>query len=262
MNEKLQQAITATRNGQVKEAQLLLTQVLKDDPNEAQAWFLLSNLVDSEPKKVAYLGKVLALNPQHEMAQKMLSRLRGAEVEVEETAVSEIQEEDDLATAVADEIVMPEALDMEDAALIADLDGEDILATADEMPDWLIEEDLATSEKDILAEAEGSDEAETEATTEDAAEAAIPDWLLEETADDEETAVEKLAAVEAEDAESAALVEGEDGPEIVETVQETAVAPLDDRQKQYASLTRILYLLLAVTAVTLVVFLYLVFTAL
>ena len=76
MNEKLQQAISVARSGQKTEAQLLLTEVLQDDPNETQAWFLLSTLVDSKQKKSAYLGKVLALEPDHEMAQTMLERLQ------------------------------------------------------------------------------------------------------------------------------------------------------------------------------------------
>jgi hypothetical protein len=75
MNEKLQQAITASRTGQKREAQHLLTQLLKENPQEAQGWFLLSHLVDSEQKQVAYLSKTVALNPAHEKARQRLERL-------------------------------------------------------------------------------------------------------------------------------------------------------------------------------------------
>lgn len=76
MRQKLQDAIVATRAGNTREAQLLLTDILKEDPNETQAWFLLSNLVESEDKKMAYLGKVLALDPSHNKAAQQLAYLQ------------------------------------------------------------------------------------------------------------------------------------------------------------------------------------------
>lgn len=75
MNPKLQQAMSAAREGRSKEAQVLLTQILSQDPEEAQAWFLLSHMVDSEQKQIAYLQKVLALDPQHEKAAQRLALL-------------------------------------------------------------------------------------------------------------------------------------------------------------------------------------------
>jgi len=75
MNPKLQQAMSAAREGRSKEAQVLLTQILSQDPEEAQAWFLLSHLVDSEQKQLAYLKKVLALDPHHEKAAQRLAHL-------------------------------------------------------------------------------------------------------------------------------------------------------------------------------------------
>jgi len=256
MNEKLQQAIAATRNGQVQEAQILLTQVLKDDPNEAQAWFLLSNLVDSEQKKIAYLGKVLALNPEHEMAQKMLLRLRGADVSAEETAVAEQEEESELATAVGSENAALEAIDLEDDSLIADLADADILAAEEDLPDWLVEEELADWESDISDEVEVSDAAEIGVKTDTIQESVVPEWLQEE-AEEAEITAEQLAAVE-----SGIPTPVEDEPASIKSVRETAVAPADDHQKQHASLTRILYALVTVAVVLLIVFLYLILTAL
>jgi cytochrome c-type biogenesis protein CcmH/NrfG len=90
MNLKLQQAINATREGQSKEAQVLLTQVLTEDPEEVQAWFLLSLLVDSEQKQIAYLRKVLELDPQHEKAAHRLAQLE-AVAEPETGAEPELQ---------------------------------------------------------------------------------------------------------------------------------------------------------------------------
>jgi len=87
MNQKLQQAIAATRAGQKREAQLLLTQVLQEEPDEVHAWYLLGLLVESPHKQRAYLGKALALDPDHEKARQHLARLQTAappiDVEVE-----------------------------------------------------------------------------------------------------------------------------------------------------------------------------------
>ncbi|GAB4282492.1 MAG: hypothetical protein Kow0080_36420 [Candidatus Promineifilaceae bacterium] len=75
MDERLAQAIAAARHGQKKEAQFLLTQLLKDNPEETQGWFLLSHLVDDPTQKQAFLQKVLALDPAHEKAQSTLKKL-------------------------------------------------------------------------------------------------------------------------------------------------------------------------------------------
>lgn len=78
MDERLAQAIAAARHGQKKEAQFLLTQLLKDNPEEAQGWFLLSHLVDDSAQKQAFLQKVLAIDPTHEKAQHALENLTTA----------------------------------------------------------------------------------------------------------------------------------------------------------------------------------------
>ena len=82
MDQRLQQAIDAARAGKNQEAQRLLTQLLKDDPEQVQAWFLLSHLVESQEKQKAYLGKVLALDPSHEQARQRLVYLHEAETAV------------------------------------------------------------------------------------------------------------------------------------------------------------------------------------
>ncbi len=79
MDSRLQEAIDAARTGETRTAQQLLTDVLKDDPEQIQAWFLLSHLVDSPQKQQAYLGKVLALEPTHEQARQRLALLRSGQ---------------------------------------------------------------------------------------------------------------------------------------------------------------------------------------
>lgn len=92
MSEKLQQAIDATRAGQKRDAQFLLTEALAENPNDEHAWFLLGNLVDSPEKRKAYLGKALAINPQYEKAKQQY-----AQVQQLVMTVPEMGQDDDFA---------------------------------------------------------------------------------------------------------------------------------------------------------------------
>ncbi len=75
MNPDLQQAIEMTRSGDKVGAQKKVADILKEDPNNAHAWYLLSLLVDSDQKRAVYLSKVVALDPNHEKAVEQLNRL-------------------------------------------------------------------------------------------------------------------------------------------------------------------------------------------
>lgn len=75
MDPKLQQAIAATRAGEIETAQHLLTATLQEDPQDAEAWFLLAHLVQSPDRQARYLEYALALQPDHPLAAKHLSRL-------------------------------------------------------------------------------------------------------------------------------------------------------------------------------------------
>lgn len=68
MTSTLQDAIDAVREGNYEEAQRQLALVVEADPNEARAWYLLSQIVDSDARRAAYLSKTLSLNPYHERA--------------------------------------------------------------------------------------------------------------------------------------------------------------------------------------------------
>lgn len=98
MDQRLQQAIASARSGKEKEAQFLLTQLLKDNPEEVHAWFLLSHLVDSEQKQLAYLKKAVAIDPNHEKAAARLAELEASQsMGLHESGLS--LEEDDLLPA-------------------------------------------------------------------------------------------------------------------------------------------------------------------
>lgn len=246
MNEKLQQAILAARNEQKTEAQILLTQVLKEDPNETQAWFLLSTLVDSESKKIAYLGKVLALEPEHQMAQKMLARLQGgAEAEAE----AEIEREKETVTEEAVTGIEAGASGEPAAPVVVSYNTADFLAQqkGDTLPEWLIEEEgMAVTEESVMAQAESAQE-----TILDEA-AGIPDWLQDEVPEswsEETPAAEAISAV-SDLPEKKTKIASATTPESKSVVNA-------DKKKQQAFLTGILYTLIAVTVVIFFIMIYL-----
>lgn len=68
MSTSLDQAISAAKKGKTDKAQHLLADYLATSPDDDQAWYLMSQLVDSNARRAVYLGKTLALNPWHERA--------------------------------------------------------------------------------------------------------------------------------------------------------------------------------------------------
>ncbi len=92
MNQKLQQAMAAAQSGKSREAQVLLTQVLSEEPEEVQAWFLLSHLVESKQKQLAYLKKVVELDPGHEKAVERLSELEMSDARLPAVGTAEPEE--------------------------------------------------------------------------------------------------------------------------------------------------------------------------
>lgn len=75
MDLKLQQALAAARAGNPQTAQLYLTELIQEKPNEPDAWFLLSYLVDSSDRQARYLQQVLALDADYGLAREHLARL-------------------------------------------------------------------------------------------------------------------------------------------------------------------------------------------
>ncbi len=241
MNEKLQQAIASARNGQSTEAQLLLTQILQDDPNEIQAWFLLSNLVESEQKKAAYLSKVLALNPNHEMAKQMLARLQKREKgAADEVAVMERE------TAVPPE--PPRFRQTESEPQLSPAtppeSSEDAVRTEDDKtPAWLATDELQWGQPDFV-----------QASNEPQQLPEVPDWLLDQESNlaEEETTVAPSPSPSTQQPE-------------IKPVKASSKPPAttdEDRRKQQAALTRILYVLVTAATILLLIMLYLIGTAL
>lgn len=72
---QLQEAVTAIKAGKRQVAGRLLKEILVADHQNAQAWFLLSYVVETAQQKIACLERVLKLDPAHQEAQKRLSIL-------------------------------------------------------------------------------------------------------------------------------------------------------------------------------------------
>lgn len=128
MSEKLQEAIAATRAGEKREAQRLLTELLQENPNDEYGWFLLGNLVDSPEKRMAYLGKALTINPHNEKARQQITHIQRQVI-----ATSEAVEEPVVVMVKEDEVTA-------------------VVENVAEIPDWLKEQ-----HGDELAEGEATD---------------------------------------------------------------------------------------------------------
>ncbi len=74
-NELMQQAFKLYQAGNRKKAVDLLTQVIQQEPNNAEAWYGLAVCVQDANTKVKCLHKVLALKPEHVKAQQALEQL-------------------------------------------------------------------------------------------------------------------------------------------------------------------------------------------
>lgn len=75
MNEQLQQARQAMESGNRAQSQIILAKLLKTEPNNGDAWFLLSEMAVSDEQRTAFLRRVLALNPNHAGAQQKLAEI-------------------------------------------------------------------------------------------------------------------------------------------------------------------------------------------
>jgi hypothetical protein len=75
MEIKMQQAIVATRAGRTDVAQQLLTQLLRENPDDADAWFFMSHLVDEPDRQALYIEKAVELDPDHAIAKQRLMQL-------------------------------------------------------------------------------------------------------------------------------------------------------------------------------------------
>ena len=219
MSDKLQQAIQATRAGDQKNAQFLLTEAIQEEPNNPQSWYLLSLLVDDNEKKQTYLSKVLAIDPEHEKAQQHLAT-------VTETAVLAPE------TSETPPVVISSGS--------ADLAAQD---AGQSLPDWMAD--------DLPPMAEETEEvvAETAVVTEEP----LPDWLEESVADDwdqAETAVVETTTTQPDEKEDKQAIK-----KASEEKKESAAPEKKPSSPQKSSETKLNYMLIALIIIAVIVFL-------
>ncbi|MEM9774525.1 MAG: hypothetical protein AAF902_08100 [Chloroflexota bacterium] len=75
----LQTAWEAIEKGDSVEAQSIVAQILRDDPNNAEAWMILSEAVSGDRKEL-FLRKALQLDPDLDVARQRLAQLESEEI--------------------------------------------------------------------------------------------------------------------------------------------------------------------------------------
>ena len=139
MTATLQEAIAAVRDDDTERAQLLAAEVIQDNPDDAHAWYLLSQLVDSDARRAAYLRKTLALDPAHERARAEFAALPAEASAVLGAPVVVAAPEVDVAVAVAAETAAAEAVVTEAVVTEAVVMEPEAWPAAEPagVPDWL-----------------------------------------------------------------------------------------------------------------------------
>lgn len=102
MNDRLREAIAVARTGETQEAQLLVAAILENSPDNAQAWYLMSHLVDSPARRAAYLFKTVSLDPSHERARAELAQFPQSVTHVLSNSLSTAAPIDDDLSITAD----------------------------------------------------------------------------------------------------------------------------------------------------------------
>lgn len=143
MDDRLKEAIAAVRTGDKVTAQRQLTELLDDDPQQVQGWYLLSLLVDSPQKQAAYLSKTLALNPNHEKAKMQLDALQAAGILAPSVTVAAetSQPMDVLAQSETDQLPdwLREASGESNVTAVPAIAAKETAVANEDLPDWLKE---------------------------------------------------------------------------------------------------------------------------
>ena len=75
LEEFLQQGIAAARAGQIESARQFFARAIQIDPNNETAWLWMSGVTEEREQRIYCLRRVLAVNPNHEVARRGLSAL-------------------------------------------------------------------------------------------------------------------------------------------------------------------------------------------
>ena len=202
---QLQDALAAAAAGDKSKAYVMLAELLKQSPNDVDAWVALSDIVDDEKQKRTFLTRALTLNSNHAEAKQKLLYLdtppeaRAPEAEPEPEPAPEPEPEPELEhpvtilepTPAMDETMMMPPEKVEELRLQSGIGSDDTMvdmrpvssdagdfeaqAAGDTIPPWLMGEDGA-----ILDEVEAVEAAVAEPTDESVESTPVPDWLKDE----------------------------------------------------------------------------------
>jgi hypothetical protein len=125
MELKLQQAIVATRAGRTDVAQHLLTQLIHEKPDEANAWFLLGHIVDSPKRQSNYLKRTVELDPDNVIAKQRLEQLENPPIPAPVISQPDV---DDTAEAIENAEASPDS---------SAIEAEPGVTSETELPEWL-----------------------------------------------------------------------------------------------------------------------------
>jgi hypothetical protein len=75
--KSLREALSLLKSGDAKSARSLLVDVLKNDPDNDQAWYMLSFAVPNQERQIYALNQVLRINPWHEKALTRFEKISG-----------------------------------------------------------------------------------------------------------------------------------------------------------------------------------------
>lgn len=79
MSREMQKAVKAIKAGDLETGRKVLSAILREDKDNEEAWLWLSRTMTDPQKKRQCLQRVLALNPHHEIAQRVLDKMDGRE---------------------------------------------------------------------------------------------------------------------------------------------------------------------------------------
>lgn len=74
-NTIIRQAVEAIKQGNKSNARTLLENVIKNEPNNEEAWFLLAHVAQTQEQARTYLERVVNINPNNERAKQQLEKL-------------------------------------------------------------------------------------------------------------------------------------------------------------------------------------------
>jgi hypothetical protein len=79
-DDRLKQAVSLYKQGNKSQAAILLGEIVRQTPNDINAWYGLALSLDEPDKKIFCLKKVVDLEPSHEKARQLLEKLQAEQL--------------------------------------------------------------------------------------------------------------------------------------------------------------------------------------